>query len=418
MKKKILLFYFAFFLILFNNKTNAQTNYFVDFNNTTDLTDFFTPSSAPVFTNIPDQGIGNTGSIDVPLGSNDIWTTKSAYGITGEGATYEMSAFFKIKANAGYGGLGFTASSSNDPDSYGSPEFGLGMCFHGGGGFFVNNRVNTSVSWPPDLVIGNWYKMILKVTAKGSNTYDLNFQIWNSDENGVLGDMKTEQFLNDVVNTDVGSTNEIYVYFSAAGSRMEKIDNFDLTLTGATIVNLPNVTTSNPTQILLDGAMLGGNVIAENGSPVVYRGVCWNTIGNPSLSDNYTENGTGSGEFTSPVTGLLPNTVYYVRAYATNSIGTSYGDEISFTTLSTNITNLSKIGISIYPNPTNRIVNFDFSNLKVQKISILDISGKVIIEKTVTSQAENIDFSNYSNGLYLIKLQTDTEILTTKIIKE
>jgi hypothetical protein len=74
--------------------------------------------------------------------------------------------------------------------------------------------------------------------------------------------------------------------------------------------------------------------------------------------------------------------------------------------------------ISIYPNPTQGIVNFDFKNIDVQKITILDITGKTIFEEKVTNQLENLDFSDYSNGVYLIHLMTDKDMFITKIIKE
>jgi len=82
------------------------------------------------------------------------------------------------------------------------------------------------------------------------------------------------------------------------------------------------------------------------------------------------------------------------------------------------IIDLSANEISVYPNPTSGIVNFDLSNLNVQRIIISDISGKVIIEKTVTNQHENFDFSDYISGIYLVKLMTDKDVFTTKIIKK
>jgi hypothetical protein len=65
------------------------------------------------------------------------------------------------------------------------------------------------------------------------------------------------------------------------------------------------------------------------------RGVCWSTSPNPTTADSYTIDGTGTGTFVSILSGLTPNTLYYVRAYATNSVGTAYGNEVSFTTLQT-----------------------------------------------------------------------------------
>ena len=316
--------------------TQAQVQSLVNFNNTADLTALFNPDATPVFTNITDQGIGNTGAINVPLGSFDIWTTKSGYSVSGEGDVYTLSAFFKIKANDGYGGLGFSSNDTNEPDGYGSPVYGLGMAFHGGGGMFINNRVQTSVSWPPDLVIGNWYKMILKVTALGSNLFDMNFQIWNCDANGIPGTMKTQQTLNNVSNTQVGSATTLHVYFSAAGSRMEKIDNFEINLEGGAVIveeDEPVLTTDAVSSITATTATCGGNVTDDRGSAVTVRGVCLSTTTGPTTAlSTKTSDGTGEGVFTSSLTDLQPNTIYYVRAYATNGVGTSYGAEVSFTT--------------------------------------------------------------------------------------
>ena len=333
----------AFTAILLST-TQAQVQSLVNFNNTSDLTTLFNPDATPVFTNITDQGIGNTGSINVPLGSYDIWTTKSGYSVSGEGDVYTLSAFFKIKDNSGYGGLGFSSNDTNEPDSYGSPVYGLGMAFHGGGGMFINNRVQTSVSWPPDLVIGNWYKMILKVTALGSNLFDMNFQIWNCDANGVLGSKKTEHSLSNVSNTQVGGATTLHVYFSAAGSRMEKIDNFEINLEGGAVIveeDEPVLTTDAVSSITASTATCGGNVTDDRSSPVTVRGVCWSTTTGPTTAlSTKTSDGTGTGVFTSSLTDLEQGTTYYVRAYATNGVGTSYGAEVSFTTASALIATL------------------------------------------------------------------------------
>ncbi|MFZ4707905.1 MAG: LamG-like jellyroll fold domain-containing protein, partial [Bacteroidales bacterium] len=96
---------------------------------------------------------------------------------------------------------------------------------------------------------------------------------------------------------------------------------------------VPTVSTTNITNISDNSASSGGNVTAEGTTTVIARGVCWNTSPAPTLSNNHTTNGNGTGSFTSSITGLLATTSYYVRAYATNSIGTAYGNEVSFTTL-------------------------------------------------------------------------------------
>ena len=325
------------FIVILISTVQAQVQSLVNFNNTSDLTTLFNPDATPVFTNISDSGIANTGSISVPSGSYDIWTTKAGYSVSGAGDVYTLSAFFKNNSdNNGYGGLGFSANDTNEPDEYGSPQYGLGMAFHGGGGMFINNRVLTNVSWPPDLVAGDWYKMILRVTAKGGNLYDLRFQIWFSDANGNLGLMKTEQTLLNVSNTQVGTASTLHVYFSGANERMEKIDNFEINLEGGAVIveeGEPVLTTDAVSSITATTATCGGNVTDDRNSGVTIRGVCWSTTTAPTTAlSTKTSDGTGEGVFTSSLTGLAASTTYYVRAYATNGVGTSYGAEVSFTT--------------------------------------------------------------------------------------
>src|ERR1035437_6900042 len=98
-------------------------------------------------------------------------------------------------------------------------------------------------------------------------------------------------------------------------------------------VGVPTVTTSDVTSITLTTAVAGGNVTADGGGAVTARGVCWATTVNPIIGAlNTTTEGTGTGIFTSNLTGLLPGQVYHVRAYATNSAGTAYGNDFTFTT--------------------------------------------------------------------------------------
>ena len=95
---------------------------------------------------------------------------------------------------------------------------------------------------------------------------------------------------------------------------------------------LPTVTTSSMTDVLATSATCGGNVTFDGNEDITARGVCWSTAQNPTLDDAHTTDGTGAGIFTSHLTGLIPNTTYYVRAYATNGEGTAYGEEVTFTT--------------------------------------------------------------------------------------
>ena len=95
----------------------------------------------------------------------------------------------------------------------------------------------------------------------------------------------------------------------------------------------PILTTSTISQITESSAASGGTISSDGGANIIARGVCWNTSPFPTLADNKTNNGTGIGDFTSSLTGLIQDTKYYIRAYATNSNGTTYGNEIEFRTL-------------------------------------------------------------------------------------
>ncbi len=95
---------------------------------------------------------------------------------------------------------------------------------------------------------------------------------------------------------------------------------------------LPTVTTASITAITLVTATAGGNVTADGGATVTARGVCWSTTSNPVATGNHTTDGTGTGIFTSAITGLSAGTLYHVRAYATNTVGTAYGGDSVFST--------------------------------------------------------------------------------------
>lgn len=106
----------------------------------------------------------------------------------------------------------------------------------------------------------------------------------------------------------------------------------------------PAVTTTAITSIGATTATGGGEVTAAGTSSVTARGICWNTTGSPTLANSYTTDGSGIGTFVSSLTSLTTGQLYYVRAYATNSVGTTYGNEVTFTTVT--------------PEPANHVTNF------------------------------------------------------------
>ena len=102
-------------------------------------------------------------------------------------------------------------------------------------------------------------------------------------------------------------------------------------------VENPTVVTQEVTDVTTNTAKIIYNIVDDGGAEVTSRGVCWDTIQNPTIDDNNTNEGVGIGTFTSELIDLASQTTYYVRAYAVNSVGVSYGEEISFVTLADEI---------------------------------------------------------------------------------
>ena len=122
---------------------------------------------------------------------------------------------------------------------------------------------------------------------------------------------------------------------------------------------------------------LEGTVSDDGGARITDLGFCWSTSPNPTISSNKTSNVTGSDTFTSSITGLTPNTKYYVRAYATNSAGTSYGNEVTFITGDI-------VKSSTLPTLTTTLVTSITSTSAVSGGNITDDGGGDIIAKGIS----------------------------------
>jgi len=120
----------------------------------------------------------------------------------------------------------------------------------------------------------------------------------------------------------------LFVALAFIGSCKKEPDESQIPSDG----NLASITTLPVTYITSSSASSGGIISNNGGSNVTRRGVCWDVNANPTIEDDTTSNGSGEGTFTSAITGLAANTIYFVRAYAINSAGTSYGNQIVFST--------------------------------------------------------------------------------------
>jgi hypothetical protein len=145
-------------------------------------------------------------------------------------------------------------------------------------------------------------------------------------QNPIIGNNNAQVSAN-ITGLQSGTT---YHFRIKATSAVDFAYSNDSTFT--TLISVPQITTTDASNILALSAVSGGEVTYDGGSPVTEYGICYSTSAGPTTANTKVISGLGTGVFTSNLSGLTQSTTYYLRAYAINSYGTNYGDEISFTT--------------------------------------------------------------------------------------
>lgn len=175
------------------------------------------------------------------------------------------------------------------------------------------------------------------------------------------------------------------------------------------------LTTSGIFTITGTSAQSGGTITDDGGETITARGVCWDTKANPTIAGNHTTNGTGTGTFSSHMTGLSENTIYYVRAYATNAQGTAYGQQIPFKTnvqsISVHITNPGQdavvsgiINITATATATDSATQNNSAQRTISKITF-SINTTIIGEDTTDPYQISWDSRTVEDGFYTITVQ-------------
>lgn len=166
------------------------------------------------------------------------------------------------------------------------------------------------------------------------------------------------------------------------------------TQTVTTLAALASVTTTPVSAIGTTSAQSGGNVTSTGGVEVTSRGICWNTIGSPTLNDALTSDGAGGGLFTSSISSLTPGQTYYVRAYAVNSVGTNYGNQQIFSTFC--FTN-GIVSLTASPNG-NTEFTANWSAVSEATGYRIDVSTNNTFSKLVSVTASDLFISEYVEG--------------------
>ncbi len=173
------------------------------------------------------------------------------------------------------------------------------------------------------------------ITSDGGGSVTKRGVCWALTANPTISNSKTEDatgvgtFISNLTSLEPGKTYYVRAYATnSAGTAYGNELSFATTPVGAA-----TLTTNVVSSITLTTAVSGGNIVSDGGGAITQKGICWSTTATPTISNpTKTTEGPGSGNFTSNLTGLTPGTIYYVRAYATNSAGTAYGNEVSFST--------------------------------------------------------------------------------------
>lgn len=165
---------------------------------------------------------------------------------------------------------------------------------------------------------------------------------------------------------------------------------------------IPELETSPVSEISGNSAVSGGNIVEDNGSEVIARGICWSTSANPTVSNNKTVDASGGkGTFSGRITGLAEGTVYHLRAYATNSVGTSYGADLTFTTLSRPL--LITVAISditlISATSGGNITNDGGAQVTARGVCWSTSENPTITSNVTSNGLNNGAFSSNLNGL-------------------
>ena len=260
------------------------------------------------------------------------------------GTKYYVRAYATTSSGTLYGEQKeFTTKGNNGEDDNGEDDNGEGDDDNGdnnGNGNDDDNEDNNNDNGNPTVTTSNVTNITATSARCGGNVVDSEYYVtekgvcWSVSQNPTINDNHTNDgayegyFLSQMENLSPNTTYYVRAYaINAVGISYGEQREFTTKNGTAPIVSTPAVG-----KITSTTAACAGNIEDDGESEIIEKGVCWSTSQNPSINDNFTTEGAGKESFKSDMVGLSPNTIYYVRAYATNGIGTGYGEVLALLT--------------------------------------------------------------------------------------
>ncbi len=159
-------------------------------------------------------------------------------------------------------------------------------------------------------------------------------------------------------------------------------------------ISFATITTTAATAITTTTATVGGNITADGGASVTQRGICWGTTTLPTINNSNIPNGIGTGSFSCSLGSLLVGTTYYARAFAINSVGISYGNEVTFTTTATPANNTGTLTVSF----TTSTANGKYKPANISAAWVKTSAGVFVKTLLVYAASRKNDLTNWSSN--------------------
>lgn len=185
-------------------------------------------------------------------------------------------------------------------------------------------------------ISSNTASITITINTDGGNTITARGVVWNTSINPTIAlSTKTSSGTGTgTINASLTGLTASTVYYVRTYATNANGTVYGNEISFTTTGIIPSLTTTAASSININGFTTGGNISSDGGNLVTYRGICWSTSANPTINDNRILSGTGTGTFTITLSNLNVATTYYVRAFATNSAGTAYGNQQTINTSS------------------------------------------------------------------------------------